>query len=110
MLQLNFDSKEEAIAFAEKNGWKFEVQAATSESNRPQGYTHYKHNFLTKRVAKQLAIDGHSSREYDQPGFGASQFFMPLKYHGDGEVAQHGPKATAAAAAAAGAAAAKKKK
>jgi hypothetical protein len=29
---------------------------------------------------------------FNNSHYGGSHFFMPLKYHGDGEVEQHGPK------------------
>jgi hypothetical protein len=54
--QLNFNSEEEAVKFANRNGWKYEVRADTTKSNVPLGFTHYKHNFLAKRVrAKPVA-------------------------------------------------------
>lgn len=40
-----------------------------------------------------LKRDGKKTKIFDLPGFGKSNFFMPLKYHGDGEVIQHGPPA-----------------
>ena len=54
ILQLNFDSKEEAIAFAQRNGWEYELQRETSKSNRPAGFNSYKDNFLEKRVRPRL--------------------------------------------------------
>ena len=30
------------------------------------------------------------TKVFRQPGLGSSNFFMPLRYHGDGEVEQHG--------------------
>jgi hypothetical protein len=49
-VKLNFDTKDSAIAFAERNGWKFEIENPTSKSNTPAGTYLYKHNFLDKRV------------------------------------------------------------
>lgn len=40
---------------------------------------------------QRLKKDGMKNTIFANPGYGKSQFFMPLKYHGDGEVAQHGP-------------------
>jgi hypothetical protein len=51
--QLSFDTKEDAIAFAERNGWKYEVLAASSShsSMQPPGTNKYKHNFLSRNVS-----------------------------------------------------------
>lgn len=49
-LQLNFDSKEAAIAFAAKNGWTYELRLPTAKTTVPAGTYLYKHNFLDKRV------------------------------------------------------------
>ncbi|KAJ1442234.1 ETC complex I subunit conserved region-domain-containing protein, partial [Ochromonadaceae sp. CCMP2298] len=90
-MKLNFDSKEEAMGFAERNGWAYQLLRETSKSNRPAGFTHYKHNFLDKRTLGFLKKDGLKTKIFDAPGWGSSNFFMPLTYHGDGEVDQHGP-------------------
>lgn len=50
-VKLSFETKEAAIAFAERNGWKFEVKAETSKTNTTPGTYLYKHNFLDKRVS-----------------------------------------------------------
>ncbi|KAL4855981.1 NADH dehydrogenase [ubiquinone] iron-sulfur protein 4 [Chlorella vulgaris] len=48
--QLYFGSKEEAIAFAEKNGWSYEVQEYHEASKaRPKRYVGYGDNFSVKR-------------------------------------------------------------
>jgi hypothetical protein len=90
-VKLNFDTKDEAIAFAKRNGWKFEVLGDTSKATVEPGTYLYKHNFLDKKTAAYVKRDGHKTKIFELPGFGKSNFFMPLKYHGDGEVAQHGP-------------------
>lgn len=38
-----------------------------------------------------IAKEGHKTKLFASPGYGNSNFFMPLKYHGNGEVIQHGP-------------------
>ena len=43
------------------------------------------------QTVKQLKKEGAKNQIYVNPGYGASNWFMPLKYHGDGEVLQHGP-------------------
>lgn len=50
-VKLNFDSKAAAIAFAERNGWKYEVGIDTDKKVEPAGIYLYKHNFLDKRVS-----------------------------------------------------------
>lgn len=50
-VKLNFDTKEDAIAFASQNGWKFELRLPTDKSTVPAGSYLYKHNFLDKRVS-----------------------------------------------------------
>ena len=57
--QLHFDTKEDAIGFAARNGWAYEVLRETSKSNRAPGFTSYKDNFLDKRVSAELIF-----REY----------------------------------------------
>eukprot|EP00286_Rhodomonas_abbreviata_P000941 CAMPEP_0181290684 /NCGR_PEP_ID=MMETSP1101-20121128/1546_1 /TAXON_ID=46948 /ORGANISM="Rhodomonas abbreviata, Strain Caron Lab Isolate" /LENGTH=224 /DNA_ID=CAMNT_0023394987 /DNA_START=1 /DNA_END=675 /DNA_ORIENTATION=+ len=75
-VRLVFDSREEAVAYAERNGWKHECMGDTSKTNRVPGYTHYKHNFLDKRTMAILKRDGDSNT--------------------DGIVRQHGPAASSA--------------
>jgi NADH dehydrogenase (ubiquinone) Fe-S protein 4 len=50
-VKLNFDTQEAAVAFANRNGWKYEIRAETSKTNTPPGTYLYKHNFLDKRVS-----------------------------------------------------------
>ncbi len=182
-MQLTFDSREAAIAFAERNGWKHEVAPETSKTTIAAGTYTYKDNFLSVRVScflhiiqntrrilvsrccavcihsireclcsvlsfismsyrlmfirrvfffirreksipsrsistfnrrcqyvyyiymytycflslcvvqtqKQVAVEGQSTKIFVSPGYGSSQWFMPLTYHGDAEVVQHGP-------------------
>lgn len=48
--QLYFPTKEEAIAFAEKNGWDYQVQEyKTPIKTRPKRYIGYGDNFSVKR-------------------------------------------------------------
>ena len=51
-LQLSFDTREEAVAFAERNGWKYELIADTSKDmmDLPPGTNKYQHNFLSRKV------------------------------------------------------------
>mmetsp|Transcript_2303 Transcript_2303/g.1641 ORF Transcript_2303/g.1641 Transcript_2303/m.1641 type:complete len:224 (+) Transcript_2303:73-744(+) len=90
-LKLTFDTEQDAVAFAERNGWKYEVMAPSSEYTVKPGTYLYKYNFLDKRTLAVLKRFGHKNDVFDLPTFGESHWFMPLKYHGDGEVVQHGP-------------------
>jgi len=89
-VKLNFDTKEDAVAFARKNGWKHEVLRESSKGNVTPGTYKYAHNFLSKRASIQIKMEGQKTKLFEAPGYGESQFFMPLKYHGNGEVTQHG--------------------
>jgi hypothetical protein len=57
------------------------------------GQNKYAFNFLAEDVENKLKREGVQTDEYKHPGSGASNWFMPLRYHGDGECDQHGPKA-----------------
>ncbi len=84
--------------------------APASKNFEVPGTHKYKYNFLDPKVTDSLQHlelsslvclqtmlllerDGLKTTVFESPGFGASNFFMPLKYHGDGEVDQHGPAA-----------------
>ena len=43
----------------------------------------------------QLEKEGMKNKIFENPGYGKSNWFMPLTYHGDGEVVQHGPSRAA---------------
>lgn len=53
-VKLNFDSKEDAIKFAQKNGWTFKIQDENTNTTIPAGTHQYKHNFLDRRVSFDL--------------------------------------------------------
>jgi hypothetical protein len=53
-----------------------------------------------------LKEQGAKNVVFKSSGFGNSNWFMPLKFHGDGEVEQHGPRGTGDSSAAPAAAAA----
>ena len=38
------------------------------------------------QLQMQIAEEGMKTKEFVNPKYGQSNFFMPLKYHGDGEV------------------------
>ncbi len=99
-VKLNFDSKEDAIHFAKKNGWKFETRAphALANENVEAGRNNYTHNFLTRRVELQMKAAREKGmlseyKEFIHEGKNKSNWFMQLNYHGDGEIEQYGVKA-----------------
>jgi NADH dehydrogenase (ubiquinone) Fe-S protein 4 len=90
-LRLYFDSSEDAMRFAEKQGWKFEVMPEYAPEDK-WGEVQYAHNFLPVSTENALKRQGLNNKIFENPGLGKSNWFMPLKYHGDGVVQQHGPK------------------
>jgi len=97
-MRLSFDSKEEAVAYASKNGWKYETRGehAKANENEEAGSKIYAHNFLAKRTEAELLEarnKGVRSKEYDSAGAGKSNWFMQLTFHGDADVVQHGDRA-----------------
>lgn len=90
---LDFDSREDAIAFAERNGWTYEVRGAIDYQLSEPGETTYSHNFLPNRTIEILKAEGGvKSKEFANPKYGNSNWFMPLKYDGSGEVEQFGER------------------
>merc|ERR1711871_961506 len=94
-VRLSFDSKEEAIAFADRNGWKYKVRAAIKMQPAENfGKIKYAQNFLSNKISEAMKEDSKIGKKiFSSPGYGQSNFFKPLTYHGDGIVEQHGPKA-----------------
>jgi hypothetical protein len=41
---------------------------------------------------QKVREQGSKNRVFVNTGYGKSNWFMPLKFHGDGEVEQHGPR------------------
>jgi ETC complex I subunit conserved region len=54
--QLTFDSMEDAQAFANRNGWKYETRSPIPEGLTEPGTFLYEHNFLAKQVCQILCI------------------------------------------------------
>ena len=90
---IKFESKEAAIRFADKNGWNHEVEY-TGEGSRADlsGTKAYAHNFLPVGVERKLKKQGirGGGEQFVHPTGRTSYFQKTLKYHGDGDVAQHG--------------------
>uniref|UniRef100_A0A7S0SXQ8 NADH dehydrogenase [ubiquinone] iron-sulfur protein 4, mitochondrial n=1 Tax=Chromulina nebulosa TaxID=96789 RepID=A0A7S0SXQ8_9STRA len=91
-VKLYFDNREEAIAFAERNAWNYEVKAPTTLTIVQPGTNKYSDNFLPKSTILKLKQEGSKNKIFASPGYGKSNFFMPLNYHGTNPVEQFGPK------------------
>jgi NADH dehydrogenase (ubiquinone) Fe-S protein 4 len=96
-VKLNFDCQEDAIAYAQKNGFAYELRGRVADANEniPVGTMTYAHNFLKKRTQLEVTDDyeaGKPVMEYFRSGSNQSNWFMPLTYDGTAEVIQHGPK------------------
>lgn len=93
-MELNFDDRADAIAFAERNGWEYDVKAEVSERVVEAGDMQYGHNFLPKRTMEIVRSEGGvKSKQFNNPGYGSSNWFMPLTYNGQAEVEQFGERA-----------------
>jgi len=85
-----FRNAKEAVYFAKKRGWVYEVDRPIFRQMRHDG-AQYQDNFLPQRVAALVRRDGTKCDHWHRPAAGASHYTRPLKYHGDGIVAQYGP-------------------
>ena len=96
-LKLTFDSKEDAIAYAEKNGWKIEVRGSTAKANEnvTAGTHNYSHNFMSRRTLAEIKDQrdaGVPVMNFHRPMAGNSCWFMQLTWDGTGLVEQHGER------------------
>ena len=89
---MNFESADDAIFYAKKQGWKYEVRKEQDFHTIDFGTNTYAHNFLPPNTLIQLKKQGVNNKIFENPAYGKSHWFMPLKFHGDGEVVQFGPK------------------
>lgn len=89
-VRLSFDSSDDAVAFAKKNGWKFEVLGQVTPQTIAPGTYNYSHNFLPAKTIEILKKSGGKAPVFKAPGYGKSHWFMPITFHGDAEVDQHG--------------------
>lgn len=94
-MQMSFKTAEDAKYFAEKRGWKFVIEPPIIRKGRDDD-AQYQDVFLPQSVAVKVKRDGHKCDHWHRPAAGASHYFRPLKYHGDGTVRQHGPNREAA--------------
>lgn len=90
VLQMSFDTAEDAKYFAEKRGWKFIIEHPIIRKGRDDG-AQYQDVFLPQSVAGKAKREGAKCDHWYRDAAGASHYFRPLKYHGDGTVRQHGP-------------------
>ncbi|KAF0690462.1 Aste57867_18194 [Aphanomyces stellatus] len=92
-LALKFDTKEAAADFAKRQGWTVEV-FEPKETEDFEGKLAYSHNFLPLDVENKLKKYGKKATpHFKHPTGGHSHWVKTLKYHGNGEVAQHGGEA-----------------
>jgi hypothetical protein len=94
-LQMTFPTAADAKYFAEKRGWKFLIEPPIIRKGRDDD-AQYQDVFLPQAVASKLKLEGKKCDWWNRSASGASHYFRPLKYHGDGIVRQHGPNREAA--------------
>lgn len=88
-LQMQFETAEDAIRFAEKNGWAYDLKEPIPR-DKVYGQNKYSHNFLSKAYENETKALGLKVKIWDRPQANASHYFRPLTYHGDKECRQHG--------------------
>jgi hypothetical protein len=89
-LQMSFATAEDAKYFAEKRGWKYLIEAPIIRKGRNDD-AQYQDVFLPQDVAGKVKREGKKCDHWYRDAAGASHYFRPLKFHGDGTVRQHGP-------------------
>lgn len=93
-LQMSFPTALDAKYFAEKRGWKFLIEPPIIRKGRDDD-AQYQDVFLPQAVATKLKMQGSKCDHWFRNKSGASHYFRPLKFHGDGVVRQHGPNGDA---------------
>merc|ERR1712071_381972 len=89
-MQMKFKSAKEAVYFAKKRGWKYDVEKPIMRMMRSDRAS-YQDNFLPQDIAYKVSNEKTKCDHWSRDAAGASHYFRPLKYHGDGLVPQHGP-------------------
>jgi len=89
-MQMRFKNAKDAVYFAKKRGWNYEVEKPRMRIMRTDNAA-YQDNFLPQDVAFKIRKEKHKCDHWHRSAAGASHYFRPLKYHGDGLVVQHGP-------------------
>jgi hypothetical protein len=87
---MKFDSKQEAVSFAKRQGWTTEVFDPIEKEDF-SGQLAYSHNFLPEDIENKIKKYGKkASSHFKHAAGGKSHWVKTLKYRGDGEVVQHG--------------------
>lgn len=90
---MKFDTKEDAVAFAEKQGWSVEVEDFI-EPDHHWGEKQYAFNFLPEDKANALKKSKRFGvKEFRHPTGNASNWCRTPTFRGDGIVGQHGGEA-----------------
>ena len=91
-VDLEFDTREEAIYFAENQGWKYDAHDPIDRYNSKHdfGQIIYAHNFLPKAHQNIIKTKGKKQKIFFRPKPNDSHYFRPLSYHGEKEVPQYG--------------------
>ncbi|GAB9465406.1 Nadh dehydrogenase [Globisporangium polare] len=90
---LKFDKKEDAVHFAEKQGWVVEEEEPALVG-KFDGQLAYSHNFLPLHVENLIKREGKKAHvQFKHPTGRRSNWVKTLKYHGNGVVPQHGGEA-----------------
>lgn len=90
VMQMRFKNAKDAVYFAKKRGWNYEVEKPRMRIMRTDKAS-YQDNFLPQDVAFKIRKEKQKCDHWHRDAAGASHYFRPLKYHGDGIVVQHGP-------------------
>ena len=78
------------MAFADKKGFSYRVKDKKKNRDRKIGTNYYAHNFLPAAVEAKLRTEGKNTAHFDNPKGAMSNYFRPLKFHGDGQVGTFG--------------------
>jgi len=93
-LQMYFENASAAVYFAKKRGWKYVVEEPRMRKGRDDN-AQYQDNFLPQDIALKVRQQKKDCNHWSREKAGTSNYFRPLKYHGCGIVAQHGPNGDA---------------
>lgn len=90
---LKFDTQDEALHYAEKQGLEIETHEPAELGNF-EGEISYSHNFLPLHVENYIKKHGKKANViFKHPTGRRSNWVKTLKYHGNGVVPQHGGEA-----------------
>jgi len=88
-LKLEFESKEQAVRLAQKEGWDYIIIDDYEDKHVANpDYTDVLYSPYAKNLVGKYGV---KNKHYVFPGLGQSHYARPLNYHGTGEVRQHGP-------------------